>query len=146
MKTTVTRELEQYVYELYVKNKKSVYGCSEVKVGVGIQAKTHIVDYLIYDRNKNEYRAYEIKSSLADFNSASTWSFVGHKNYFVMTRELYDNIQRKIPFNIGVVVLGEGVVKRSSNRTLSTAEQVLLLESLMRSLHREIEKWRSSDG
>lgn len=144
MKTKLTKELEQYVFEKYEFGKKGIYGCCEVKVGVGIYETTEIVDYLIYDRNTNEYKAFEIKSSIADIKSKHKLSFVGHKNYLVTTEDVYEKAMAMnlIPFNCGIILLGKGVISKSSKKTLSMSQQIMLLESLMRSLHREVNKNR----
>lgn len=136
MKTQLTRQLEQYIENTYLLGKIGVFGCDEVKIGIGFNNETEIVDYLIYDRSANEFKCYEIKSSLSDMRSKSKLSFVGHKNYLVTTREVYEQALKRnlIPMQCGVILFNEGVIKRSSKKTLGMNEQIMLLESLMRSL------------
>lgn len=142
MKTALTQQLEEYIFMKFEENKIGVYGCKEVKIGVGINDTTEIVDYLIYDRNTNEYKAFEVKSSIVDLKSKHRLSFVGHRNYLVTTEEVYNKAISLdlIPFNCGIILLNKGIVKKSSKKTLSVSHQIMLLESLMRSLHREVIK------
>ncbi|ELD8082265.1 hypothetical protein QI876_000743, partial [Staphylococcus pseudintermedius] len=100
-----------------------------------------IVDFLTYD-SKNVFRAYEIKVTKEDLKSTAKLSFVGHYNYLVLTEELYEEVKdtNLIPFNVGLVVVGKGVIKKSGRKTLSMSDNIKLLESLMRSLNRENKK------
>ena len=95
------------------------------------------VDYITYD-TKGIWRCYEIKVSKSDFHSKAKKTFIGHYNYFVLTRELYDEVKQEIPNHIGVYVGGE-LVKRAKKQKLSVDEQILK-NSMIRSLHRESEK------
>ncbi|EHT7730683.1 hypothetical protein KXP56_002522, partial [Staphylococcus pseudintermedius] len=102
-----------------------------------------IVDFLTYD-SKNVFRAYEIKVTKEDLKSNAKLSFVGHYNYFVLPRQLYEEVKGTdlLPFNVGIVIIGEGLIKKSGRKTLSMSDNIKLLESLMRSLNRENKKNR----
>ncbi|HEC2242193.1 TPA: hypothetical protein R1960_002390 [Staphylococcus delphini] len=50
-----------------------------------------------------------------------------------------------IPFNIGIVIVGKGVIKKSGRKTLNMSDNIKLLESLMRSLDRENRKDKLKD-
>ncbi|HCT0501512.1 TPA: hypothetical protein K8016_000333, partial [Staphylococcus pseudintermedius] len=119
-----------------------VYGCHEVTIGIEpLKKGREIVDFLTYD-SKNVFRAYEIKVTKEDLKSTAKLSFVGHYNYLVLTEELYEEVKdtNLIPFNVGLVVVGKGVIKKSGRKTLSMSDNIKLLESLMRSLNRENKK------
>ncbi|EGQ2844141.1 hypothetical protein [Staphylococcus pseudintermedius] len=142
MKSDNTLAAERYLYNLLLKDKLSVYGCHEVTIGLEpLKKGREIVDFLTYD-SKNVFRAYEIKVTKEDLKSTAKLSFVGHYNYLVLTEELYEEVKdtNLIPFNVGLVVVGKGVIKKSGRKTLSMSDNIKLLESLMRSLNRENKK------
>ncbi len=144
MKSDNTLAAERYLYNLLLKGKLNVYGCHEVTIGIEpLKKGREIVDFLTYD-SKNVFRAYEIKVTKEDLKSTAKLSFVGHYNYLVLTEELYEEVKdtNLIPFNVGLVVVGKGVIKKSGRKTLSMSDNIKLLESLMRSLNRENKKHR----
>ncbi|MDF0103297.1 hypothetical protein O0K26_07815, partial [Staphylococcus pseudintermedius] len=116
----------------------------EVTIGIEpLKKGREIVDFLTYD-SKNVFRAYEIKVTKEDLKSNAKLSFVGHYNYFVLPRQLYEEVKGTdlLPFNVGIVIIGEGLIKKSGRKTLSMSDNIKLLESLMRSLNRENKKNR----
>ncbi|EQA5972003.1 hypothetical protein ACX43Z_001612 [Staphylococcus pseudintermedius] len=142
MKSDNTLAAERYLYNLLLKGKLNVYGCHEVTIGIEpLKKGREIVDFLTYD-SKNVFRAYEIKVTKEDLKSTAKLSFVGHYNYLVLTEELYEEVKdtNLIPFNVGLVVVGKGVIKKSGRKALSMSDNIKLLESLMRSLNRENKK------
>lgn len=142
MESDNTLAAERYLYNLLLKGKLNVYGCHEVTIGIEpLKKGREIVDFLTYD-SKNVFRAYEIKVTKEDLKSTAKLSFVGHYNYLVLTEELYEEVKdtNLIPFNVGLVVVGKGVIKKSGRKTLSMSDNIKLLESLMRSLNRENKK------
>ncbi|EOG8956657.1 hypothetical protein ACLKNE_000677 [Staphylococcus pseudintermedius] len=142
MKSDNTLAAERYLYNLLLKGKLNVYGCHEVTIGIEpLKKGREIVDFLTYD-SKNVFRAYEIKVTKEDLKSTAKLSFVGHYNYLVLTEELYEEVKdtNLIPFNVGLVVVGKGVIKKSGRKTISMSDNIKLLESLMRSLNRENKK------
>ncbi|EGQ2773823.1 TPA: hypothetical protein REA95_001564 [Staphylococcus pseudintermedius] len=144
MKSNKTIAAERYLYNLLLKGKLNVYGCHEVTIGIEpLRKGREIVDFLTYD-SKNVFRAYEIKVTKEDLKSTAKLSFVGHYNYLVLTEELYEEVKdtNLIPFNVGLVVVGKGVIKKSGRKTLNMSDNIKLLESLMRSLNRENKKNR----
>lgn len=74
------------------------------------------VDYITYD-TKGIWRCYEIKVSKSDFHSKAKKTFVGHYNYFVLTRELYDEVKEEIPNHIGAYVWGGAWLKELRNKS-----------------------------
>lgn len=82
--------------------------------------------------------------SASDFRSKAKNTFVGHYNYYVMTRELYEKVKGEIPSHIGVYVGGRSI-KRAKKQELLVDEEVLK-SSLIRSLYREAEKVFNSEN
>lgn len=117
-----------------------MFGCFEVTIGWYGKER---VDYITYDTN-GIWRCYEIKVSKADFHSKAHNTFIGHFNYYVLTKELYEQVKDEIPNHIGVFVEG-GLVKRPKKQKLGEDEQVLK-NSLIRCLYREAEKVIKSDN
>lgn len=111
-----------------------MFGCFEVTIGWFGKER---VDYLSYDTN-GIWRCYEIKVSKSDFHSKAHNTFIGHYNYYVMPKELYEQIKNEIPRNIGVWI-GDSCVKKAKKQELAIDEQILK-NSLIRSLYREAEK------
>ena len=95
------------------------------------------VDYITYDTN-GIWRCYEIKISKSDFHSKAHNTFIGHFNYYVMPKELYEAVKDEIPKHIGVYT-GADLVKRPKKQELKVNEQILK-DSLIRSLSREVDK------
>lgn len=95
------------------------------------------VDYITYD-TKGMWRCYEIKASKSDFHSKAKKTFVGRYNYYVLTKQLYDEVKDEIPNHVGVYVAGD-LIKRAKKQNLSVDEQILK-NSMIRSLYREAEK------
>lgn len=101
------------------------------------------MDYITYD-TKGIWRCYEVKVSKSDFYSKSKKTFVGHYNYFVLTKELFEIVKEDIPNHVGVYVNGSNM-KRARKQELPVDEQVLK-DSMIRSLTREFNKqFRSGD-
>lgn len=153
MKTTTTKHIEYLLFQHT--NKLGTYGCREVKIG-GVKTrqfvtdKKEFVDYMTITSD-GKINCYEIKSSLADTKSNARLSFYGHKNYFVMPIELYNDIRneswflRKLENNtIGVISVNKfdelKVVKKCKNKNLSIGTQTILLESFAKSTARDVAK------
>jgi hypothetical protein len=105
---------------------------------------TEIVDLLTWEKNKNIWRCYEIKSSIQDFNSGHHITFVGHFNYYIMPKELYDKVKDKIPDYVGVYVQeGRWLVNvKKAKKQVPLVSDELFQYSLMKSLYRDVEKMR----
>jgi hypothetical protein len=139
-KTDKTKELES---KLLKKIKKNEFGCLEVTIG---WFGKEIVDCLSYDYNKH-FRCYEIKVSKQDFYSKAHKTFVGHYNYFVMPRELYEQVKQDIPNEIGVYIEGQDIYNRNTIVNIKKAafkflkeDPNILKDSLIRSMFREYYK------
>ena len=138
-KTELTVELEKSIYS--ATSKQGVFGCLEVTIGWFGNER---VDYMTYD-TKGIFRCYEIKVTKSDFHSKAHNTFLGHYNYYVMPRELYEQVKDEIPKHIGVFVDGYSCVKNAKRQELGADEQVLK-NSLIRSLCRESEKLYKSEN
>jgi hypothetical protein len=131
-KTDLTIELERQIWSATAK--QGVFGCFEVTIGWFGEER---VDYITYD-TKGIWRCYEIKVSKSDFYSKSKKTFVGHFNYFVIPKELYEEVKDDIPKHIGVYI-GNYSIKKAKKQQLTVDEQVLK-DSMIRSLSREFSK------
>ncbi|BAS51401.1 hypothetical protein [Staphylococcus aureus] len=105
------------------------------------------MDFLTYD-TRNIFRAYEIKVSKADLKSSAKLSFVGHYNYLVLPRNLYEEVKYTDlssilkQENVGIVIIGEGIIRKSGRKTLTMGDNVMLMDSLNCALNRENVKIR----
>jgi hypothetical protein len=137
-KTETTIQLERDIWS--ATHKQGVFCCYEVTIGWYGKER---VDYMTYD-TKGIWRCYEIKISKSDFYSEAHNSFLGHFNYYVMTKELYEQIKNEIPSHIGVYI-GNWLKKRAKRQELTIDNQILK-NSLIRSLSREVEKQIKSNN
>ena len=137
-KTQETLELENAIYK--ATKKQGIFGCFEVTIGWFGKER---VDYITYDTN-GFWRCYEIKVSKSDFNSKAAHTFVGHFNYYVLTKELYEQVKNEIPTHIGVYI-GGVLMKRPKKQQLGVNEQILK-NSMIRSLSREFDKSINSES
>lgn len=137
-KTELTKELEYKIWK--ATNKQGVFGCFEVTIG---WFGSERVDYITYDC-KGIWRCYEIKISKEDFHSKAHNTFLGHYNYYVMPKELYELVKNEIPNHIGVYI-GSWCEKRAKKQQLGIDEKILK-DSLIRSLSREVDKQIKSNS
>lgn len=125
-------------------NRHGHFGCREVTIG---WYGSERVDYLSMT-NKGVFRAFEIKVSKADFKSSAAKSFVGHFNYYVMPRSLYDEVKDQIEKGVGVYIwrgrgFGLSSVKKASRRSLTPMREKDLQMFMIRSLARDAKKYIS---
>jgi hypothetical protein len=139
-KTDLTLKLEREIWS--TTRKMGVFGCFEVTIGWFGNER---VDYLTYD-TKGIWRCYEIKVSKADFYSKSHKTFVGNYNYYVMPKELYEQVKNDIPKHIGVYVEGRHRVEKNARRQELSVDEQTLKDSMIRSLYREAEKVIKSEN
>ena len=104
-KSELTKKLEKDIY--FSIHKQGVFCCFEVTIGWYGKER---VDMLSYD-TKGIFRCFEIKSSVSDFYSKAKKTFLGHYNYFVLTKEVYDKVKEDIPSYVGVYINGVCVKK-----------------------------------
>jgi hypothetical protein len=137
-KTELTLELEKNLRSST--SKKGLFGCFEVTIGFNGDER---VAYITYD-TKGIWRCYEIKVFKADFHSKASKTFVGHYNYYVMPKELYDKVKDEIPKHIGVHN-GNYCLKNAKKEELQVDVKILK-DSLIRSLCRDAEKVYTSES
>lgn len=139
-KTELTQLLEDKI-QLYI-SRQGVFGCLEVTIGwYGKQR----VDFVTMGTN-NIFRCYELKISKLDFHSKHDHNFVGNYNYYVMPTELYEEVRDEIPKEIGVIGWTGTyleITKKPKRQELKVDIDVLK-KSMIRSLHRDVEKAKRS--
>lgn len=152
MKSELTKEAERFAWENTVKI--GTFGCFEVTIG---WYGKEIVDYITYD-TKSEVRCYEIKVSKSDFLSKASKTFIGNFNYFVMPEKLYEQLKhennKKLnlylhSYGIGVYTFGEKgwiCVVKAKRKYVSHAKTSEVIESMLRSTCREVEKYYKTVG
>lgn len=154
MKTDLTKHIEYLIFKQT--NKLGVSGCCEVKIGTHktksfLTGEQEFVDYMTIDFY-GEITCYEIKSSIDDLKSSARLSFLGHKNFLVLPRDLYMQVENERWFleklenhSIGVIILNENdklqMLKKCKKKNLSIGTQTLLLESFARSAARDAGKF-----
>lgn len=120
------------------------FGCPEVTIGwYGKQR----VDFMTMDC-KEIFRCFEIKISKADFKSEHGHNFVGHFNYYVIPKDLYENIKDEIPKHIGVYIWNGkylSLLKRPRKQELKVDINILK-NSMIRSLYRDSHKIVASEN
>lgn len=111
MKTERTKKLEKLLEAKFdSRNDFYVFECTIGWYG------GEIVDCIKYNCQR-EITCYEIKQSKQDFHSKNHLTFIGHKNYFVMPYELYEQVKNEIPAGIGVYVAIDRLEKREETET-----------------------------
>lgn len=131
-KTEQTLQLERDIFS--ATKKKGIFGCFEVTIGFNGNER---VDYITYS-TQGIWRCYEIKISKSDFHSKAHNTFIGHFNYYVMPKELYEEVKNEIPKHIGVYIR-DSLIRNPKKQELKVDEQILK-DSLIRSLCREADK------
>lgn len=145
-----TKEMEHLIYSYLWK--QGTYLCFEVMMpdprGRYMFNKER-VDLLSYD-TQNNWRFYELKLTKSDFHSSSKVTFYGNYNYYVMPRELYNQVKDEIPDHVGVYCINtnkggrhyvSGCTKRAKRQDLQI-DRDLLMFSFMQALSRENQKYR----
>lgn len=149
---SLSKALENYIDP---KNDPRIYWAKEVTFDYST-ANPIRVDYMKFKPinntvsgiEKGDFYCYEIKSSVADFNSKCGHNFIGDMNYYVMPHDVYEEVRHKIPYSVGVLLPERGslvVVKnaRHQDRSRPMCEMLLMM---WRSSRREIIKIRRTDN
>lgn len=146
-KTKLTNSLE---YALYIKlDNRKEFGCYEVTIGWYGNER---VDFISYTTDR-KIICYEIKSSKPDFYSKSKKTFIGHKNYYVMPAELFDQVKDDIPSHVGVFAETEDnllkseypkltCIKKARSQNVEESEKEVILGSIIRSMSRDIDYFK----
>lgn len=149
-----TIEIEDALHNMC--KEKRIYGCEEVTIGFHNSGRgNEIVDFMVMD-SKGTITCYEIKVTLQDLKSKAKKSWYGHKNYLVVSAELYDKIydwSDYLPSDVGLIVLGNfrspyykylHNVFRCKKRNISTEDNIMLKESLIRSMFYKMQKYKDA--
>ena len=93
---------------------------------------------------KGDFYCYEVKSSVADFNSKNGHNFLGDFNYYVMPWVVFDAVKEQVPYYVGVYCPDESgaalvsVKKaRRKDRARPVSEMLLMM---FRSAARDLRK------
>lgn len=143
-KTALTKDIETAIFNEAKKNGQ--YGCFEVSIGFGNSIEERVD--LMTINSKDVIRCYEIKITKSDFHSKNHNTFVGNYNYYVMPRELVDEVISEIPDGIGVyayreypdIAKGFGVVEnivKAKKRDISKEDLERFKSYLIRSMARD---------
>lgn len=126
-KTETTKIIEACLFELFFLKKAMRCGLEVETLSKTSDCWSTRVDFLAYDK-KDEFIFIEIKISLSDFKSSHGHNFYGHRNYYAMTKELYEKVKDIIPTEIGVYVLEEYIRRESKKKRNVRAYQVVLVK------------------
>ena len=101
MKTELTKEIEKRLFcDFETLGQYLVLECQIGFYGGDLDR----VDAISYNSSKKEITCFEIKVSVVDFYSKAKLSFVGNRNYYVLTEDVYEKVKDEIPYGIGVYV------------------------------------------
>lgn len=101
MKTLETIRIEEALLKQFTDQGQT----SVAEVTIGYYGRESC-DVMRYETN-GEFTCFEIKVTVPDFHSKNKLSFHGHKNYFVLTPEVYEKVKDEIPEGIGVYLARE---------------------------------------
>lgn len=109
------KETTRFLSNLLIKDRltgdMSKYWAREVTLDYGTK-NVRRVDFMqfcpanqvdISGIEKGIFICYEVKSCKADFKSGFGRNFIGEKNYFVMPIALYKELQKELPWGVGVL-------------------------------------------
>lgn len=118
-----------------------IYMAREVSFDYGTLEQIR-VDYMRFKPESNtvsgiekgDFYCYEIKSCVDDFNSKNGHNFIGDFNYYVMLKEVYEEVKDKIPYNVGVLTPDANISTlvvakkgRRSSRKRPVSEMLLMM-------------------
>lgn len=110
----------------------------------GKHIRSEIVDILELNSQKG-WICYEIKISKSDFHSNAIKSFVGNYNYYLMPEDLYEQVKKEIPKEIGVYTYNGRILnlsKKARKQELVDDIDEQLNYGMIRALDRERVKQR----
>lgn len=143
--TELSRLTEKYINP---HNDPRVYWAREVTFDYGTTHQIRI-DYMKFTPKNNtvsgiekgNFHCYEVKSCVADFNSKNGHNFIGDFNYYIMTKDLYTQVSKSIPYNVGVLVTNthfsylESIKKAKRVNRMRPVDEMLLM--MFRSANRD---------
>ena len=152
MNRTETTKMLSELVELYINpnHDPRIYYAREVTFDYGTLHQIR-VDYMKFKPKNNtvsgiekgDFYCYEIKSSVADFNSKHGHNFIGDYNYYVMPEDVFHQIKDKLPYRVGVLVpeggsiLGDLKVIKKAQRTNRERPVSVMLLMMFRSAARD---------
>jgi hypothetical protein len=133
----LSKRTEKYINPY---NDPRIYWAREVTFDYGTLHQVR-VDYMKFKPKNNtvsgiekgDFYCYEIKSCVADFNSKNGHNFIGDFNYYVMPKDLYEQVKQRIPYNVGVLIPSkcdtlESIKKaKRIDRTRAVNEMLLMM-------------------
>lgn len=133
----LSKRTEKYINPY---NDPRIYWSREVTFDYGTLHQVR-VDYMKFKPKNNtvsgiekgDFYCYEIKSCVADFNSKNGHNFIGDFNYYVMLKDLYEQVKQRIPYNVGVLIPSkcgtlESIKKaKRTDRTRAVSEMLLMM-------------------
>lgn len=147
MKSKLTLEIENNLMRRL--NSVNKFNCHEVGIVKKIKKPSkwdntklvdkfeiEICDFMSYEQDTDIFRCYEIKISKQDFYSKAKKTFVGNYNYYVMPKELYKQVKKDIPDDVGVLDKYIFCLKKPKKVKLKEDKTKLLI-SMLKSLNRE---------
>lgn len=149
-KTTATKRLERNIWE-FTHERGHIYGAFEVSVGYlaygggGYER----ADYVTVGTD-GTIRAYELKTSVSDFRSKAKLSWIGHYNYLVTTRRVYEKIDpHEVGWSVGIIVddgeKGMSVVRKPHKQQRSVGQAAEIVESMMKAAARDAGKFYQNE-
>jgi hypothetical protein len=147
----LSQELEEFIDP---DNDSRIYWAKEVTFDYATNQPVR-VDYMRFvplnnsasGIEKGDFYCYEIKSSLEDFRSKNGHNFIGDYNYYVIPENVYEHVEKEIPFGIGALIerkdsFGNHYLElkkkaRRKDRNKSVSEMLLMM---FRSANRELRK------
>lgn len=143
-----TLELENALIE--DTKEKRIYGCEEITIGFYNNGHgNEVVDFMTMN-SKGIIKCYEIKVTLQDLKSDAKKSWYGHYNYLVVTDELYDSINdwnEFVPKYVGIISGSSlPIVKRAQKQIIDKDTEIMLKESLVRSMYFKMIKYRNANN
>lgn len=133
----LSKRTEKYINP---NNDPRIYWSREVTFDYGTSHQVR-VDYMKFKPKNNtvsgiekgDFYCYEIKSCVADFNSKNGHNFIGDFNYYVMLKDLYEQVKQRITYNVGVLIPSkcgtlESIKKaKRTDRTRAVSEMLLMM-------------------
>lgn len=138
----LTLSLKRYINP---KNDPRIYTAREVTFDYATGHSVR-VDYMWFKPvnnfvsgiEKGDFYCYEVKSSVEDFHSKNGHNFIGDFNYYVMPADVYEKVQKEVPWRVGVFVSSmeedKGLLKLKlikkamrSNRERPVSEMLLMM-------------------
>ncbi|MGF2216290.1 hypothetical protein ACQUD4_11745 [Lactococcus lactis] len=153
MKTKETLALEKLLFNTHGRS-MGQYSCFEVTFGernMWSKGTCERVDYVTYENQGNTFRCYEIKVTKSDFMSNAKKTFSGDFNYFVMPRELWENLTKEgnellrsyLFYGVGVLIPtvrngGLEVARKPKRKNVELYDKIHMMESMMKSMSRYV--------